>query len=370
MLKLAKIASLFVLIIGLQLGSNQKSQAQDLKVSGYIDAYIATDNDYNFKDNEKRQFSFVNNSKNQFGLNTAMITLNASGKDYRGTFSLHEGGIKQTAWDGFTSTPNIYEANFGVSPMKDLWIDAGYFITHIGAEGVLPKDNLMSSHSLSTYFGPFYQSGVKISYNFSEDFLASLHILNGNGIFEDNNANKTLGWFLSYNIKSANLTASVSGVIGNEDLGTNPARTAQFHNVVLLYTPIEDLQIKGQLDYASLENGAIDESTFKPKTGAFMGFALQAKYALTKSMAVSARFSSADNKDGIRASDTDPNKYKQALVGTDITLGLEYKTTANSFFRLEGRMINLDDKYEYFKDADGKATNSRSEIMLNYGIWF
>ena len=62
--------------------------------------------------------------------------------------------------------------------------------------------------------------------------------------------------------------------------------------------------------------------------------------------------------------------------GMGITANLTYFPTANSFIRLEGRMLQFDDddtpqlNNKPFIDTDGNPTNSRMEIMLNYGLRF
>ncbi len=117
----------------------------------------------------------------------------------RGNIGLQFGDIPKLNWP---QAPNEYlqfiqEANIGVSPYKNSWIDAGYFLTHIGGEGIIPKYNFFMSVSLLTYYEPIYQSGIKYSYS-GKKFYSSLMLLNGYNVLVDNNKNKSFGLQIGY----------------------------------------------------------------------------------------------------------------------------------------------------------------------------
>jgi hypothetical protein len=57
----------------------------------------------------------------------------------------------------------------------------------------------------------------------------------------------------------------------------------------------------------------------------------------------------------------------------ETTIGFEYAPFTNSYFRIEGGMLNfttgdlnLDNK---FTNKDGTKTDSRLNLSLNFGIW-
>ena len=52
----------------------------------------------------------------------------------------------------------------GIKLMDNLWLDSGVFLTHVGGEALLPKNNWISSLALTTMYEPFYQTGVKLAY--------------------------------------------------------------------------------------------------------------------------------------------------------------------------------------------------------------
>jgi hypothetical protein len=351
------IFSIIVLVSLLTIESN--SQNFNFKVSGYADVYYAADNDASIDVlSSMRRFSFINSKKDQFGLNVAQISTNFQYKDQvRGNITFHAGDLAQSAWVGYTSYPLIQQANVGINITDNVWLDAGYFLTHIGAEYVLPKENWLSSHSLVTYYEPFYQAGARIGYE-TTSFTAQLSILNGHGIFEENNYNKTLGIYLSY-LPMNSLTLTYASDIGNEiPGGTELGRLFMHHNFVALYNITPELAVKGQFDLASLAEKDNQKSL------SYTAFSLQTKYQFVEKFSAAARFALVNNEDNIFAPF---NQTAPELKGTEITLGCEYKPSPVTYLRLEGRMLSFDDKYKYFIQ-DNKPESSRMEVMLNFGV--
>ncbi|MDT3741163.1 MAG: outer membrane beta-barrel protein [Candidatus Kapabacteria bacterium] len=338
---------------------NADAQSLNYKFSGYVDTYYATDNDGNFEalSTGMRPFSYINKQKDQFRLNTAQVqgVFNYDNR-VRGTIALHTGDLVQTGWtDLGTAYPLIQQANAGFMAFNNFWIDGGYFLTHIGGEVLLPKDNWLSSHSLVTFYEPFYQAGVRFSYE-TPKFTAQLHLLNGNGIFEDNNYNKTVGIFLSYNLSNA-IKIAYANTLGNEvaDRPEN-ARLLMFHNFNFYFNASEKFRVKAQIDYASLAEKEVGSQKIEAQS--FMGISAQAQYSFTDKYAASLRASYISS---------DKSLFGAAESGTEIALGLQYKPAEMLYCRIEGRMLGFDDKYKPFL-VDNKAESSRMELMLNIGV--
>lgn len=327
--------------------------------SAYVDSYISFDNDYVPQQNgfnPARQLTYINYRKNQLSLNTAQIMTDITWSDFRGNISIHLGDLHKTAYETpGTEAHYIQQANAGFKLGGNFWVDAGYFLTHIGGESLLPKDNWLTSHSLLTYFEPFYQAGIRFSYE-SDNFTGQLHILNGNGIFDENNYNKSLGLFIGYKIAD-NLFASYAGIIGNEEPGSpNNAKNHILHNVVLNYDATEMLSIKGQIDLASKE-----KSLNVTEAGNFLGISITGHYKFSNSFSGTARFAYVDNSDGI---------YAPLIEGLEVTLGAEYKPTEFSYIRFEAGALQLSDKdiYKIFTDKDGKPSANRLSAAINFGL--
>lgn len=356
-----KITLLLTALVCLNIAANAEENLK-YKITGYIDTYVSVENDNqkskNGSANYDRQLTYINPKKDNLGLNIAMINFNANYGKARTTFTLQAGQLVNSAYgvgNGATKTPLIQQANIGYNLFDNIWMDAGYFMTHIGGESFLPKDNWLSSHSLVTFFEPFYQAGLRFSYE-TDNFNAQLHILNGNGMIEDNNANKTFGIFLSYK-PFKDLFVSYANVMGNEEADTMPHINHMLHNVCLQYDFTKEFSAKAQFDMANKSNFTKADSTKADVS--YMGASLSLKYAFTETISSTFRFAYVNNEDGL---------YSPALKGIGLTLGAEYKPTSNSYLRLEGTMYSMDDKFELFKDNDSKPSKSKMELMLNFGI--
>ncbi len=331
--------------------------------NAYVDMYYAVDNDYSSDPNNAtrrrryRQAGFVNIIRDEFSLNTVQLTANLNLKNVRGKITLHYGSIAFTSQTLFSAESSvIQEANVGIQPVDNLWVDAGYFLTHIGNEVLVPKDNVFSSHTLVTTYEPFYQSGVRVAYTFSDKFEAHIHLLNGYGIVIDNNNNKSVSLFVAYKPMDF-LTLSYASIYGNEQPRGTPAALRLYHNMNGT-AQFGDLLIKGQVDFATqeaLRNGGKDG-------GSFIGGQVTARYGIGK-FGIAGRFEFFD--------DTDDLVLSGKLKGTGISLGLEYKPTENAFIRLEGRALSLDNSaIKPFQDTSGKVTGARTEAAVVFGVWF
>ena len=335
-------------------------EAPLVNVSGYIDTYLASDNDKLEvgQIQTARQLTYLNPYKNQLSLNIAQIGIETAYKNVKAVLVLQAGDFVNTAF-GTTKNPVLQQANIGFNVYDKIWIDAGYFLTHIGGESVLPKDNWLSSHSLVTLFEPFYQSGLRASFE-GEKLTAQLQIINANGLYEDNNDNKTLGIYLGYKF-SDDFSISYANVIGNEEPGgTVNAKTHILHNIVAQYNFTKDFCLKAQFDHATKEKSVFDSVKNESATGTFLAASLTAHYLVTNNSAGTLRVAYADNKDAV---------YTPLIKGMAITLGCEYKPSENSYIRLEGSFYNMaDDKYQIFTNNEGKPDKSKMEIILNFGL--
>ncbi|TAE30554.1 MAG: hypothetical protein EAZ92_04375 [Candidatus Kapaibacterium sp.] len=352
---------LFVVMAMLALGAlaipHQVLLAQDapkiapptFSFSAYVDTYFAFDNDATEiagAPSGARQFSYLGYVKNQFSLNTAQITGSLTSDDYRAFVTLHYGDLRRSAYDGLTRFNALQQANAGFRLVDKIWIDAGLFYTHIGGEGLLPRDNWFTLYALATNNEPFYQAGVRASYE-SSTFQAQLHLLNGYGVFEDNNADKSLGWFIGFTPSSV-ISASISGLLGNEQATGTAAATRIYNNAVVTVTPFEPLSIKGQVDLG-LESG----KTYLAGFGAV-------KYMITPKLSVAARYEFINNPGAIITSE---------IAGGGFGASVEFRPIPTSYIRAEMRSLQFDSKYTPFLDASKRATSSRLEGVLTLGFW-
>ncbi len=358
-MKCFKIIIFAALIISLTV----KSYAQDngiseylknVSISTYIDTYYSYDNDKS-AGKDARIFNSLSPYRDQVGINIAQVSLKYGSEKIRGTFTLHYGDIPDVNWAPVTRSKFIQEANVGFSPVKNLWIDGGYFVTHIGAES-FPKYNFLSSFSLQSYFEPFLQSGVKISYDFSEKFSACVHLLNGSNLFEDNNKNKSAGLQLNYS-PCPKLKITYNNLVGNEQPDGLRGKIRVLNNLIFSVTPCEKIDLLAAVDYGMQEHSKLGDES---ESANYYGVSVSGRYKFTPKYSVSLRGDYFDDKNAIVSSIYN----NRGVKANSLTVGCEYKPVENAYLRLEYRFIKMDASQKIFYEN----SDSRSEATLSLGF--
>ncbi len=237
----------FLTICALILSVSAFSQetASPITVSGYVGTYYAWDTDKSVVPNGGlRQFSFIAPRKETFGLDVAMVSLKYAAERSRASVIVQYGDVTNGWTNGATASPEdlfgryVQEAYAGFMLADNLWLDAGFFLTHVGEEGFFPKDNFLSSLALTTLFEPFGQSGLRLTYSLNDKWTAQLHLLNGYGLTfgRANTSAKAVGLQIDYRSSKEwdfLYNALVGDGIGFGDAGQG--KTFTYHNLVAKY---------------------------------------------------------------------------------------------------------------------------------------
>ncbi len=337
---------------------------ESFKFSGYVDAYYAYYTD-SVGTNKNQKFGAVSPKSNQFGINIVQLTAQYSADRVRAIATLHYGDLPSAAWSPVYNM--IQEANAGVRLTKKIWLDAGFFKTHIGTEGLLPKDNITSSVSIITFYEPWWQSGFKLTYTPNDKFLICLHVLNGYNTYVEANKSKSIGVSLAYTFSERG-SIGYYNLTGDDSPDNSAAKHMRFlNNLVFNYQLTAKLKTTIGVDYISQQRTSISDSS---KTASVYSAIVTFKYQLKQKYGVYARGEMYSDKDGVlspRIINTDNKATGYVVNGA--TLGFEYKPADNAYIRLEGRDLIMDNKEKIFR-TDGSNTNSRIEAMIHIGIWF
>ena len=337
----------FLLIFSsISLFSQEKNDTSALTIGGYADAYYSWYS--NAKDVALQQHDCIGAYHNNFGLNIAQVTAAYERDRVRGVATFHFGDIPAITWAG--TYRNIQEANAGVRFANRLWLDVGFFKTHVGTESFLPKDNLMSIISLGTFYGPFYQSGARLSYDTKSDWHFELHAINGYNLHIDDNDFKTFGLLVSHDFGD-HLGLSYSAMAGQENVGQLQDGYLVYQNVYanLGYDKI-DVQI-------GLDVAVANQWRSKSPTGVngwladplIAGLAT-IKYHFSEKFAASFRGEIFSDESSINSKRLDPAVLtatnKSVALGTwsgmtiyGGTIGVEYAPNENGFLRIESRTL-------------------------------
>ncbi len=360
-----RIAFLLLLLPSFAQAQKDSTKAAPKVVfSGYVDAYYAYYTD-SLGNGNYQKWPSISPRSNQFGLNTAMITAQYDADKVRGIITLHYGDIARSAWSN-TFNP-IMEAHAGVRLCKKLWLDAGFFRTHFGTEGLLPKENFTSSVSVNTWHEPYFESGMRLNYNPSEKLAINLYVLNGYNIYEDNNTKKSIGILATYALGG-------KGNIGYSNYTGDDTPTAadsithlRIHNNVFFNYTIKKLKIQVGMDYCMQENSDLKDTK---KGATMMSGVASLKYQFIPTFAGYARYEFFNDPQGFMGGVlVDQKGEATGLKLWGITGGVEYKPTDASYIRLECRQLIADQDQEIFR-WDKHITNGRTEVLLNLGISF
>jgi hypothetical protein len=367
--KTATLFSIFSLVYNIEISAQEKDSTTKLidvskiKISGYVDAYYASYTDSVGQGNFQK-FPSVSPRSNQFGLNTAQLTAQYDGEKERGIVTLHFGDIAKSAW---SSTYNpIMEAHAGIRLFKKLWLDAGFFRTHFGTEGLLPKENFTSSVSVNTFYEPYFESGVRLNYIPNDKLTINLYALNGYGIYEENNKKKSLAVLITYALGTKG-NIGYSNYIGDDSPSSDSVSHLRIHQNLFLNYQINKLKIQIGGDFCIQQNSDL---VVKNKSASMYSGVLGLKYQLNNKFAAYGRGEIFNDPQGCMAGVIIDKKNEfTGLKLWGATLGVEYKPTDNSYIRLEGRQLEMDKDQELFR-WNGKNTNIRQEVLLNIGISF
>ncbi len=344
--------------------SNKSTPPPALKISGYVDAYYAYYTD-SVGTNNYQKFPDISPKSNVFGVNTIQITAQYTSEKARAIATLHYGDIATSAWSPVFNM--VQEANAGIRLTKKIWLDAGFFKTHIGTEALLPKDNITSSLSIITFYEPWWQAGIKLTYTPNDKLLLCLHVLNGYNTYIDNNKSKSFGISLGYALGEKG-SISYYNLIGDEFPDNTKSKHLRFlNNIVFNYQLTPKLKTSIGVDYITQQNSGIVDTT---KTASVYSGIITFKYQAIPKFGIYVRGETFSDKDGfLTGTITDRTAKTTGYILNGATLGFEYKPTENSFIRLEGRELMMEKNQEIFM-WNGYIKSNREELMINIGVWF
>jgi len=329
---------------------------KNFELHGFIDTYYEYNTD---KQNSLKLFPTVSPYRNEFRLNIAQLSLKYNDEAIRSSLTFHYGDIPDVNWEPATKLKYIQEANIGFSPIKNFWIDAGYFQTHLGAEG-FPPGNFLNSNAVISVAEPNFQAGVKISYIFSEKFNAALHILNGENLFEDNNKNKSFGIQLNY-IPKENLIFTYNNIIGDEiPASENNPRTQYLHNFEIQYSPSGKIDLLGNFDIGHREKSGLLDST---STAYVYGGLASIRYNINKKFSTTFRCEFYRDLDGIFTGVVSNNSGAKC---SGITIGGEYKPDKFMYVRCEYYFLKMAENQKIFYNN----SSIRHELTFSLGAGF
>ncbi|MCB9045784.1 MAG: outer membrane beta-barrel protein [Chitinophagales bacterium] len=332
-------------------------------LSAYMDMYYAYYTD-STGPGDFQQFPTTSPVSNSIGLNTLQVSSKFDGKRIRELATIHVGDIARSTW---SSTYNlVQEAHGGFRIYKNLWVDVGFFRTHFGTELLLPCENITSSVTVGTFHEPYYQAAARLNYTAHDQWEISLYLLNGYGLYADNNHRKSVGMAVNYTVNEA-LSIGYTNYLGNDAPDSVTISKTMFANN--MYINYREGNIKLQIGgdffterHANLVNRANAALMYS-------GLATVGYYT-DDHWGVYTRGEIFHDPNGLVSKIiTDATGHRMGFMLWGITTGLEFRPNKQSYIRLEGRKLQMDSHEAIFR-YNGMDRNYRYEIMLNAGISF
>jgi hypothetical protein len=360
-LKTKKIEVRFGSPENLQLNNNQMLRGLDsllhpeLRIGGYVSTYYAHYDD-EIENNNFVQFPTLAPRNNQFALNMALISFDYQSQDIRGTISLHYGDIPESSWPATFNL--IQEAHAGFKIVKKLWLDAGFFKTHIGLGSFQPRENITSSMSIPDFYDPYYLSGAKLTYYLNSKLSLQACIFNGYNTYIDHNKNKALDFTASYSPNSHwNMTYNFLTC----DETPDAVKTKHQRYYQNFYATFQ----KGRWTWGADLNFGLQQHTLRKdstKMASMYAATLVGKYNFTKQYAIYARGETFSDPNDMLTGVLDIGDYIHG-----ITAGMELKPYKNMALSAEWRILEAQRKI-FFHDQ--RFHNQRNEIILCLDLWF
>jgi Putative beta-barrel porin-2, OmpL-like. bbp2 len=303
----------------------------------FVDGYYAWD--FNRPFNFDRAFTTQPARHAEFNINLAFVEAKLTGPRYRGRLALQYGTSVQANYAGEPtigriSGPSvsqyIQEATVGYALSPTLWVDGGIFYAHTGYEGWVSRDNLAYTRSLVGDFSPYYEAGVKLTWQATPSLVAQLDVVNGWQIISNENTSPGAGVRVDYTV-NPKVTVSYDNFVGNVAADSSLAQLRFYNDFILQYTPTAKWTFAAVFDV-----GTQSHTTDHGGTATWYGTSIIGKYHFTPRVAVVGRVERYADPDqaiiitGLSA----PFKTNGASLGIDVAPvpALLWRTEIRGFF--------------------------------------
>ena len=266
----------------------------------------------------------------------------------------------------FSTALAIKQAYFTYKFTDKFSMTAGQFGTHIGYEVIDAPANF--NYSLSNQFnnGPFYHTGLKATYAFSERASLMVGVVNNVDGIEDNNRKKGIISQL-YVAPVENWNVYLNFITSNEanddtKTGVTPDASYTMFDVATSYQITEKFLLGLNASYG-MQKGDFQGGGGPADTESWGGIAGYANTSITENFGIGVRYEYFNNDNGVRGLLAKPNRPNEDGVGTSVN-----SVTLTGNITLADGHILL--KPEFRLDAYPKQGTGKSEQFIDSkGAW-
>jgi hypothetical protein len=242
-----------------------------------------------------------------------------------------------------------------VAPLgSGLKLRFGKFATYISAEAIEAKDNYNYSRSfLYNFATPFTHTGFMAAYPFSKAFVASLYLVNGWDVTDDNNKGKTFG--VSFGFTPIDPVALTFNFMYGPEQSNNTSNNRFLSDWIGAFKATKNLTFMANIDYAHEEKDPLNGG----KDSEWYGAAIYAKYDFTDFFSTSIRAEYFNDENGVRTG------IAQELK--EITLSAEFRIAKNLLVRPEYRH---DWSNQTGFDSEHNTLDTKSQDTIAIGVMY
>ena len=236
-------------------------------------------------------------------------------------------------WTHLILASVTYQAHVG----RGLSFEGGIMPCHVGMESFFSKDDWNYTRSWMAEYSPYYLTGIKVAYPFTDRWSAAFYVVNGWQIIAENNSAKTFGTHVAY---GSDKVSTAFNVLAGPELPGNDSDWRVLGDWLLTVRPTDSWSFGASIDAAR-------EAQPAGESASWWGASIYARYSLQADRyAFALRAEHFDDPEG-------------AISGTaqelnEGTLTFEYRPSKHLIVKLEGRY----DK----SSADVFATNERDAL--------
>lgn len=335
-----------------------------IKISAYIESYYAKYSD-ELPLGTYQKFPTSAPISNTFGLNMAMVNMQYQNNKVNGVMTLHAGDIASSAWSPQYNF--IQEAHIGIKLYKQLWLEGGYFRTHLGFESIQPRENIGSTIALTTYYEPYFLSGAKLTYYLNNKLSLQVNAFNGFNTFVAINKKKAYGFTAVYE-HSKNLIFSYNILSSDNTPDSMTSNHFRLYNDFYIAYKSKRINLGLETNFGIQNNSDLKDST---KTAYMFSLTAAAKYKFRNDKySIYSRIEFFNDPNEILTGPiSNANHQLVGIQAFGLNLGLEFKPIPNAYLRVEARYLHLLDDETIFY-TNNSYTHIRNEVVSSLGFWF
>lgn len=315
---------LCVTALNAQTDTTKTEKKIPVTIDGYVDVYYAINRPTANDLGSRMPYYSSHNRREEININHALLSAHYKTDNVRANLGLHAG-----TYVSENGPDMIYEANAGFKLAKRFWLDAGIMPSHFGIETAISKDNATLTRSIAAEFSPYYQTGVKLTYEYGDKWTFAGLFLNGWQNVQNYTRAMAGGTQITFK-PNDRLTFNSSTYYGKAPgiafLPTNPPLPSRFfHDFYFTWKASDKLDFSGLFDIGFQGANSVK---YQWTTSALIG-----RYAFSEKWKIAAR-----------------GEYARDPAGTTVylknsmafSLNTDYSPYKNVWLRIEGKYLESD----------------------------